>query len=90
MSSQKAFVQQVAVVDVVEALSSLMRQSNRMERIKSSDIVDKMAVQHGVPALVSCCWFTMLIAHVDTLYKITIHSYCCVLPKVEQQRMNSY
>ena len=43
------------MIDVVEALSSLMRRSNRMERIKPSDIVDKLAVQHGVDALVSCC-----------------------------------
>lgn len=49
----KAFVQQVAVIDVVEALSSLMRRSNRSERIKPSEIVDKLALQHGVDALVS-------------------------------------
>ena len=50
------FAQQVGVVDVVQALASLMRRSNRTDRIQPSDIVSKLALQHGVDALVRCAW----------------------------------
>lgn len=61
------FVQQVGVVDVVEALASLMRRlgPNRTDRIQPSDIVNKLALQHGVDALVRspqtecCCIFAL-------------------------------
>ena len=52
----KVFVQQVALTDAVETVSSLMRRSNRSERIRPSEIVDKLALQHGVDALVSLCY----------------------------------
>ena len=43
----------MAVVDVVDTLSSLMRRSNKLEHIEPSDIVNILALQHGVDALVS-------------------------------------
>lgn len=59
----RSFVQQVGVVDVVEALASLMRRSNRTDRIQPSDIVNKLALQHGVDALVRCTQIDCCFVH---------------------------
>ena len=52
---------------MVEALSSLMRRSNRDGYIQPSSIVDKVAMQHSVDALVSFCCSDMLVMHIHML-----------------------
>lgn len=66
---------------MVEALSSLMRRSNRDGHIQPNSIVDKLAVQHSVDAMVSFCWSDMLAMHIHMLRAIVLE--CASLCNVD-------